>query len=79
MATTLEGLAYAVARGAVRAYLDVMEERAHALEESPNEADRLRAQRFRDAVMRQRQINTRPDNPAPGGESDHGANLDKVT
>jgi hypothetical protein len=45
-----ERLAYAVTRGAVRAYLDVLRERDTFEEEKPNEQDKARAIRIGDAI-----------------------------
>lgn len=50
LATLIESIAYAIARGAARAWLDVMSAPNTATEEQPNDADRLRAQVFRNAV-----------------------------
>jgi hypothetical protein len=52
MAGALETIAYGVARGCTRAYLDVLEERKHGLEEVPNAEDRARADRIAAAVQR---------------------------
>lgn len=46
----LESIFYAIARGVTRAYLDVLRERSTAVEELPADADRARADKFRDAV-----------------------------
>ena len=50
----LEALAYSITRGAVRAYLDTLDERSKAKEEEPNAVDNARADRFADAVRMQR-------------------------
>lgn len=47
-----ESIAYAVTRGAVRAYLDVLRETAEAIQESPTDADRALADRCRAALQR---------------------------
>lgn len=46
----LEALAYAIVRGAVRAYLDVLNQRSTATEEVTNDDDKKRASHFRNAV-----------------------------
>ena len=46
----LTALAYALSRGFWSAYLDVLKERESAREETVTDVDRLRADRFRDAV-----------------------------
>jgi len=46
----IEALAYAVARGFLRAYLDFLAEQEKAVEEAPSDRDRLRARRFADAI-----------------------------
>lgn len=79
-AALLERLAYAVAKGATEAFLDAMQERVTALEESPNEKDREVAAAFRDAVQ-QRLSTAAParaagsERPAPAGEAGDGVDL----
>jgi len=46
----LERLIYVIVRAAVTAYLDVLNERSKAVEEKPNDADLVRADRFADAI-----------------------------
>jgi hypothetical protein len=60
----LESLAYAFARGAVRAYLDVIRESDTAVEEAPIVADDMRARRFRSAVARVSTPSSRDSGPA---------------
>lgn len=73
MNALLEALAYSMVRGAVRAYLDVIRERATATEETPNEQDKIRAVNFRDAVTKWMSIHsekpnaTGPEHTAPAG------------
>ena len=50
MPTWLEAAAYAITRGIVRAYLDVLRDAQLATVEAPTDADRARADRFRAAV-----------------------------
>ena len=65
----LESLAYAITRGAVRAYLDVLRESQLATIEKPTELDLARADAFRSAVAdRLRHAATgqaRPYDPTP--------------
>lgn len=69
----LEALAYAISRGAVRAYLDVLQERATAVEELPIDADRARARRVAAAVAAVERLSAAagsapgPVDPAPRG------------
>jgi hypothetical protein len=48
----LESLAYAITKGAVRAYLDVLREAQLAHVEKPSELDLARADRFRALVAK---------------------------
>jgi hypothetical protein len=50
----LEKIAYALARGAVRAYLDVMAEGRKAVDEAPNDDDLAFADEFGGAIDRVR-------------------------
>lgn len=61
----LERLIYVVVRAAVTAYLDVLEERSKAVEESPNAADHTRASRFADAIRLQQNGTTGQKDPTP--------------
>ena len=52
--TKLEKLIYIIALAFWRAYFDALMESKAASEERPNEEDRVRANRFRDAVRKLR-------------------------
>lgn len=78
MINPLETIAYAVARGAVRAYLDVLRESELAIEEVAKPADASRASRFRDAVQRVRDqddSDTRPEYPPSDSGTNSASNL----
>ena len=62
MNALLEALAYSAVRGAVRAYLDVIRERATATEETPNEQDKIRAINFRDSVTKWMSLHSEKSN-----------------
>jgi hypothetical protein len=46
----LETLAYAISRGIIRGWLDVLRERETSVDEFVTDQDRLRAARMRDAI-----------------------------
>ena len=67
--TWWQQLVYAFAYAWATAWFDAQRDGQLAVEEKPNEADRLRASRFRDAVRGLHPKNaddSRPVNPAPG-------------
>lgn len=46
----LEDIAYGIARGVVRAYLDVLTEAQHVIPEKPTDLDLARRDKFRAAI-----------------------------
>jgi hypothetical protein len=65
----IESICYSIARGVVRAYLDVLREADTAVEEIASDADRQRTANFRDAVQQQLRRDKDSSDPKP----DHSA------
>jgi hypothetical protein len=77
----LSAIAYEIARGAVRAYFDALAESARVTVEEPQPADRVRADRLRDAVrlLAKAADDARPHDPAPNRETGTGDDLGSAT
>ena len=77
----LSAIAYEIARGAVRAYVDALAESARVTVEAPQPADHVRADRMRDAVrlLAKAADDARPNDTAPNRETGTGDDLGAAT
>jgi len=77
----IEGIARAIAYGAVRGYLDALRDATEAEQEIIAPTDAVRASRFRDAVRRMRagSGSAGHDDTAPASQAGDGDHMGKKT